>query len=117
MNSARSSSSSVCSDSVPDTSREAPAPAPTGLGGLHRGGDHAGVSGQAEVVVPGQVEQRLPTVGVAQRPGQPLRLALGGLLGEPVVVRAHGCAFAIAPTMPEVIVARSSAVLTNGGIV
>ena len=42
-----------------------------GLGGLHSGGDHTGVAGEAEVVVPRQVEKRLPTIGVAQRPGQP----------------------------------------------
>jgi hypothetical protein len=53
------------------------------LCGRDRSGHDPGVTGQAEVIVPGQVEQWFAAVGIGQPPGEPAFVPLGRLSRQP----------------------------------
>ena len=74
---------------------------------------HPRMAGQAEVVVAGEVDDRLGGVPGDQATGEPRVLALLGLLGQPVLEAGHATTSQIAAVM----VARSSSEATYGGIV
>ena len=100
------------------TSREAPAPAPQAARGLGRRRDDRRVPGEAEVVVAGEVDDRVVHRARRQRAAQPGPVALGGLLGEPVAPRPGGAhATTAAASIAAQIRATSSSVVTYGGIV
>jgi hypothetical protein len=87
------------------------------LGRRNGGGNHASVLGEAEIVVARQVDQRCRPVRLDQVAGQTQVCLPGGLGGQPLLERAHAWTCAMAATIADVIVVRSSAVQTYGGMV